>query len=86
MAEYARRSRTIRRVEYAIPTPWPTGATWEEVAKAVAGLTQELGPRWTSDDKVRVKPGDDEVIVYFDEEVSEDVAPDQARVVTGDFD
>lgn len=73
MATYSRREIHTTRVEYLIPAEFASGACWVEVYKAVSAAIQELVTlgllekgREPSDDAIRIRPGDDEVIVYFD--------------------
>lgn len=75
MATYSRREVHTTRVEFMVPAPWPTGACWSEVAKAIAAALQELraagrvGAEETApDDLLRISPGDSEVIVSYEAE------------------
>lgn len=73
MATYSRREIHTTRVEYLVPADDRFGACWVEVYKAVSAAMQELVSlglleqgREPSDDAIKIRPGDDEVIVYFD--------------------
>lgn len=72
MATYSRREVRTTRVEYFVPADASFGACWVEVYKAVSAATQELVSlglleqgREPSDDAIKIRPGDDEVVVYF---------------------
>lgn len=73
MADYQRREITTRRIEWAVPAPWPQGACWTEVQKAIVAAANELNDAGLippddepADDLIRVRPGDDEVIVSIE--------------------
>jgi hypothetical protein len=75
MATYSRREVHTTRVEFLVPAPWPTGACWTEVQKAIWSATKELreagrlGEDETPpDDWIWVTPGDSEVIVSYESE------------------
>lgn len=68
-----RRERVVRRVEFVVPARDPWGATWSEVAKAVAAARGELVDsgalepgRPVPEDVIAVRPGDDEVVVSYE--------------------
>ncbi|MBO2459861.1 hypothetical protein [Actinomadura violacea] len=66
MVEYTRRVRTVRRVEYAIPS----GSAWAELHKVLTAIRNELGEeaaRW--DDAARIEVRDDEVVLFFEREM-----------------
>lgn len=72
MATYSRREIHTIRVEYPVPSG-AYGACWVEVSKAVEAATQELvslglleDGRQPADDAIKIRPGDEDVIVYFD--------------------
>lgn len=72
MATWSRRETTVRRVEFVVPALPPWGAVWAEVMKAGdAALTEmhEAGllPNGPVDDTLRIRPGDDEVIVSYED-------------------
>lgn len=73
MAGYSRREVYTTRVEFLVPAPWPEGACWVEVQKAISAAIQELrdtgrlGPDATpSDDAIRIRPGDEDVAVFYE--------------------
>lgn len=73
MATYTRREVTTRTVEYLVPAPWPAGACWVEVYKAVNAAHQELAEAGrigrgdeAPDSMIRIKAVDDEISVSFD--------------------
>lgn len=75
MATYSRRERVTRTVEFTVPAAPPHGACWTEVAKAVSAAVKELrdagriGPHDDpQDDMIRIRPGDDEVVVSYETE------------------
>ena len=72
MATYSRREVHTTRVEFIVPAPYPDGACWVEVYKAVAAATNEMRERGLiadvdepADNELFVSPGDSEVIVAF---------------------
>ena len=76
MATYDRSELQITRIEFRVPAPAPWGAAWVEVQKAISVATQELresgvlGPDQTpSDDQISIAPGDDCVIVSYENRV-----------------
>jgi hypothetical protein len=84
MAEYTRRERVIRRVEFHVPTSPPFGAVWAEVMKAIRAAHVELWnagivPRDTDapDDRILLLSGDDDVIVYV--EFEDDLHAERAK-------
>lgn len=77
MATYERREVVTTRVEYAVPAPWPQGATWVEFMKAIHAAHAELHEhdpkryppgRDVPDDAIWVRAADDEVIVSYERE------------------
>lgn len=69
MADYARRERTVRWVEYVLELP----TNWAEIGKVFASLTHELGEeraRW--DDAVEVTSDGDELIFRYTKETPDD--------------
>lgn len=73
MAEYSRRVMRTTRVEFSVPAAEPWGACWVEVMKAIRAATRELVEAGRlaegadpSDDTIRIRVGDDEVIVCYE--------------------
>lgn len=72
MAEYSRRVMRTTRVEFPVPAG-TRGACWVEVMKAFRAATRELVTNGQladgadpSDDAIRIRPSDDEVIVFYE--------------------
>jgi hypothetical protein len=77
MAEYTTRAVTTTRYEFCVPALWHEGACWVEVQKAIAAATRELrdkgllaADREPSDDQIRIRPSDDEIVVYYEHAVA----------------
>ncbi|MFD8496306.1 hypothetical protein [Amycolatopsis sp. NPDC059657] len=75
MATYERREVTTYAVEFVVPAPWPKGACWVELTKAISAAHQELvasrklkNCEEAADDLIRLIPGDGEIIVRFEED------------------
>ena len=75
MAEYYRRERVTRVVEWIVPAAPPYGACWNQVAQAIGQAERELrdtgrvaAGHEPADDLIRVLPGDDEIVVYYETE------------------
>lgn len=73
MATWSRRERVTRTVEWTVPAAEPWGACWSEVVQAINQATRELREAGRlgeseepSDSLIRVKVGDEEVIVFFE--------------------
>lgn len=73
MATYERREVTTTRVEFDVPASSPWGACWVEVQKAIAAVIEEMRTAGTlglaevpSDDRIRVTPGDEKIIVSYE--------------------
>lgn len=73
MASYSRRVIRTTRVEFPVPAAEPWGACWVEVMKAIHAATRELVDngllaegKEPSDDTIRIRVGDDEVIVFYE--------------------
>lgn len=62
MADYTRRERTARWVEYVLPNP--TNAA--ELAKAVSAATADLSDRTISDDTITISADDEQIIVSYE--------------------
>jgi len=68
-----RRERVTRRIEHVVPASRPWGACWNEVSLAIHAATMELreagiiGPgEEPADDLIRVLPGGDEIVVFYE--------------------
>jgi hypothetical protein len=77
MATWSRRERVTRTVEWTVPASEPWGACWSEVAQAINQATRELREAGRlgesedpSDSLIRVKVGDEEVIVFYESKES----------------
>lgn len=75
MTTYYRREVCHTRVEFLVPAHWRDGAMWTDVAKVINTAVQEmrasgrLGPNQEpSDDAIKVRPGDGELIVFYETE------------------
>lgn len=75
MATYERREVVTTRVE--VPAPWPNGASWVEVMKAIRACHSELSAldpkrypvgKDVSDDTIWIRAADDNVIVSYERE------------------
>jgi hypothetical protein len=73
MATYDRREVTKVTIEFVVPVMPEWGACWVEVYKAVRAAHQELWQagvvpegKDASDDTIRIRPGDEEVIVFYE--------------------
>ena len=73
MADYSRQEVTKVTVEFTVPAPFGFGACWAEVMKAIRAAHQELWQagviaegKDASDDRIRIRPGDEEVIVFYE--------------------
>jgi hypothetical protein len=73
MATWSRRERVVRSVEWSVPAPPPFGADWAQVFQAFHQAEAELRAagripegREPSDDLIRIRPGDDEIVIYYE--------------------
>ena len=72
MADWSRRERTIRVVEYVVPAAEPWGACWNQVQQALNAAISHLrpvgtGPDWEpSDDAIRIHVGDGEIVLRIE--------------------
>lgn len=73
MATYSYREVTTTQCEWLVPAAEPWGACWVEVMKAIHAATEQLKEAGLlkdgeepSDDQIRIRPGDDEIIVYIE--------------------
>lgn len=65
MATYETREIVTRRKEWVVPAPWPQGAHYEEVQKALAAAFRARGK---GDGDVWVHAADNEIVISFDRE------------------
>jgi hypothetical protein len=73
MATWSRSEEVTRIVKWVVPAPEPWGACWSEVMQAINQATRELREAGRlgeseepSDTLIRVKAGDEEVIVFYE--------------------
>jgi hypothetical protein len=73
MATWSRREHVTRRTEWAVPAAPPFGACWSEVVQAIGRAERELRDagripegREPDDTQIRVLPGDDEIVIYYE--------------------
>lgn len=79
MATYSRREVHTKRVEFPVPAAPPWGACWVEVYKAATAAHQELAEAGrikpgtdAPDNLIRIRSGDDEVIVSYEDTTTTD--------------
>lgn len=73
MATYDRIEVSTTMVKFVVPAPFGFGACWVEVMKAIRAAHNELWEQGrvpqgenASDDLIRLMPGDEEVIVFYE--------------------
>jgi hypothetical protein len=73
MATWSRCEEVTRTVKWVVPASEPWGACWSEVVQAINQATRELRgagklgeSEEPSDSLIRVKVGDEEVIVFYE--------------------
>jgi hypothetical protein len=73
MATWSRRERVTRTVEWVVPASEPWGACWNQFVQAINQAMGELRAdgklgefEEPSDGQIRVKVGDEEVIVFYE--------------------
>lgn len=66
MADYTRRKRHFKRVEYILRS----GTPWGEVFKAFDAIRSDLGDKAADwDDAAHVEARDDEIVIWYEREV-----------------